>query len=254
MDGSNSKKAQLKALQGEKVVTPNLTLPNSKPKAKPNNQGSSKRKMNYGWLKLIGVFGIIVAGLGLIFVLNTPGSTTPGGGQAGQYPYQVGTPGQGTVAPPILLTSTQGRIFNLASQRGKTVLIFFQEGVMCQPCWDQIKDVEVQFSKFKDLGIDSFVSVTTDNLDQIRQLVTTQRISTPVLSDPNLAVSKSYSATSYGMMGDTRDGHTFIVVGPDGVIRWRADYGGAPKYTMYLPVNNLLADLQLGLTGAIPGK
>ena len=49
------------------------------------------------------------------------------------------------------------------------------------------------------------------------------------------------------MMGTSRDGHTFILVGPDGVIRWRADYGGPPNYTMYLPVDALLADIQQGL-------
>jgi cytochrome c biogenesis protein CcdA len=37
-----------------------------------------------------------------------------------------------------------------------------------------------------------------------------------------------------------------IEVGPDGAIRWRADYGGAPKYTMFLPTTSLLADLKAG--------
>ena len=45
------------------------------------------------------------------------------------------------------------------------------------------------------------------------------------------------------MMDTSADGHTFILVGPDGHIRWRADYGGAPNYTMYVPVDRLLADL-----------
>lgn len=252
MDRNSNRKSQLKTRQSERVIMPELTTPDIKPKANPNRPSPKKRKKKYGWLKLVGVVGLIVAGLGLIFVLNSPGGS--GSAQAGQYPYQVGTPGKGVIAPPIQLASTQGGTFNLAAQRGKTVLLFFQEGVMCQPCWDQIKDVEAQFSKFKNLGIDSFVSVTTDDLNQIRQLVATQRIATPVLSDPNSAVSKNYNTLGYGMMGDTRNGHTFIVVGPDGAIRWRADYGGTPKYTMYLPVDNLLADLQSGLTGAASGK
>jgi peroxiredoxin Q/BCP len=49
------------------------------------------------------------------------------------------------------------------------------------------------------------------------------------------------------MMGNSADGHTFILVGPDGTIRWRADYGGAPNYTMYVPINQLSADMQAGL-------
>ncbi len=38
-------------------------------------------------------------------------------------------------------------------------------------------------------------------------------------------------------MGDTRAGHTFLLVNSAGNIVWGADYGGAPDYTMYLPVN-----------------
>jgi hypothetical protein len=34
-----------------------------------------------------------------------------------------------------------------------------------------------------------------------------------------------------------------VLVGADGVIRWRADYGGAPDYTMYLPPQKMLADM-----------
>jgi peroxiredoxin Q/BCP len=45
------------------------------------------------------------------------------------------------------------------------------------------------------------------------------------------------------MMGDMRDGHSFILVGPDGTIRWRADYGGEPDYTMFLPTAKMLTDL-----------
>lgn len=50
------------------------------------------------------------------------------------------------------------------------------------------------------------------------------------------------------MMGDSRDGHSFVLIGPDGNILWRADYGGAPNYTMYLPVERLLTDLEEGRT------
>jgi hypothetical protein len=48
------------------------------------------------------------------------------------------------------------------------------------------------------------------------------------------------------MMGASRDGHTFILVGPDGKIRWRADYGGPPKYVMFLPTASLLTDIKEG--------
>src|SRR5260370_36737992 len=143
------------------------------------------------------------------------------------------------MAPPIRLPAARGTTVDLADQRGKTVLIYFQEGIMCQPCWDQLRDVEKNFDKFREVGIDTLVSITTDPVDLLKQKVSDERLLMPVLSDTSLAVSRAYTANSYGIMGQDRDGHSFIVVWPDGRIRWRADYAGAPKYTMYLPVPNL---------------
>ena len=196
------------------------------------------------------VVGVAIIALGAIFFLTTlnhQGGPSAGTGQAGQYAFQVGKPGPGEQAPSIVLPSTTGGIFDLASMRGKTVLLYFQEGLTCQPCWDQLKDIQTHISQFRALGIDQVVSITTDPLDALQQKVSDEGLTIPVLSDPRLAVSSTYTANGYGMMGGSRDGHTFIVVGPDGIIKWRADYGGAPNYTMYVPVSNLIADIRAGL-------
>jgi len=80
----------------------------------------------------------------------------------------------------------------------------------------------------------------------MRQILSAdENLTTPVRSDPTIPVSESYDANSYGMMGNMRDGHSFILVGPDGTIRWRADYGGAPDYTMFLPTDKMLADMNV---------
>ncbi len=191
--------------------------------------------------------GIAILALGGIYYLTNTGAPASGNGLAGKYPIAVGSPGSGQEAPPIKLPSTEGGTFDLASARGETVLLYFQEGLMCQPCWDQITDMEARWGEFEELGVDRAVSITSDPLDALKQKVESEGISTPVLSDPDLAVSETYDANSYGMMGGSRNGHTFIVVGPEGEIKWRADYGGPPDYTMYVPVENLLADLRQGL-------
>jgi len=148
------------------------------------------------------------------------------------------------------MTSTDGTTFDLAALKGQSVLLFFQEGVGCQPCWDQIKDIEAHRDQFTALGVDKIVSITTQTPDVLKQKVELEKLSTPVLSDPNLDVSRAYQANQYGMMGTSTDGHSFVLVGKDGIIKWRADYGGAPKYTMQLPVQNLTADMKAGLKGA----
>lgn len=166
---------------------------------------------------------------------------------AGQYRFDVGDPGPGQPAPPIVLPSTAGGNFDLASLKGKTVLFFFQEGLMCQPCWDQMRDIAANREEFAAAGIDEIITITSDSLDLTARKIAQDGIAGPVLADIDLAVSKTYDANSYGMMGDSTNGHSFIVVGSDGIIRWRADYGGAPDYTMYVPIPSLLADLNAGL-------
>lgn len=211
-------------------------------------QTLARRRRRRIVLIILAVIGVAILSLGVIFFQNN-NNNGAGNGQASQYPFQVGNPGPGAQAPATMLPATDGSTFDLASQKGKTVLLYFQEGLTCQPCWDQIKDIQSNMSQFRGLGIDRIVSITTDPLDQIKQKVSDQGISIPVLSDPRLAVSQAYSANSYGMMGNSRDGHTFVLVGPDGHIKWRADYGGSPNYTMYVPVPNLLADLKTGIQG-----
>jgi len=205
---------------------------------------SQRRRVILLLLALIG--GAIIV-LGVIFFRSTGTGTSTSNSLAGQYAFQVGNPGPGAQAPEIALPATDGSTFDLAAHHGKTVLLYFQEGLTCQPCWDQLKDIQTHLDQFHALGITSVVSITTDPLAQLKQKVTDEGLSVPVLSDPSLAVSRAYMANSYGMMGDSRDGHTFVLVGPDGRITWRADYGGAPNYTMDVPIPNLLADIQTGI-------
>lgn len=224
----------------------------------PPKQGKPRRKKSYRKNSRLGIglkvavfIGMAVIVLGTIYFLNNGRSrSTASTGQASNYSFAVGNPGPGEQAPPIELQSTDGSTFDLAAMRGKTVLLFFQEGLACQPCWDQMKDMESNIGQFQALGIDKIVSITTDPLDALKQKVADESISTPVLSDPSFMVSQAYNANKYGMMDGTSDGHSFIIVGPDGRIRWRADYGGSPNYTMYVPIPSLIADIKEGLNGS----
>ncbi|EGX61038.1 MULTISPECIES: peroxiredoxin [Streptomyces] len=179
----------------------------------------------------------VVAGLYAVFNKSEQPSATG---------YEVGSPGIGQTAPGFSLASSGGGNASLAALKGKTVLLYFQEGLTCQPCWDQIRDLEKSSAKVKDAGIDQIVSVTTDPANLVARKVKDEALKTPVLSDPDLKVSKAYQTNEYGMMGTSRNGHSFVLVGPDGTIQWRADYGGAPKYTMYVKVDKILADLEAG--------
>ena len=215
------------------------------PRRRPGNaRHPQPTKSGSSTLWTIAIVGFVIVVLGAVYLADRPGSSA-----GGDYRFDVGDPGPGLAAPDISLPSTAGGTFDLGSMRGQTVLLYFQEGLTCQPCWNQLVDIQQDFDRFQALGIDQVVSITTDPIDQIQQKVIDEGISAPVLSDPDLTVSSAYSANSYGMMGNSRDGHTFVLVGPDGKILWRADYGGSPDFTMYLPVDALVADIQEGIGG-----
>ena len=221
----------------------------------------SRRKRNWGI-----ALGVLVVLLSLDWAAHAAGFIRPGNEMGGstamdmntpkgaslgsaQYPYAVGDPGVGAQAPAIKLKSTAGGTFDLgAAESQGDVLIYFQEGLSCQPCWDQIVAIQQNQSAFEALGITTIVSVTTDPYGQLQQKASDEQLTIPVLADENGSVSDTYQALRYGRsdMGVT-PGDTFILVGKDGKIKWRADYGGPPKHTMQLPVDQLLADLKAGV-------
>jgi peroxiredoxin len=195
-----------------------------------------------GWIiaaAVVVVFALVV--LYLVYQNSQGKHDTTAGGSG--FTHVAGEPGAGTAAPAFTLTSGTGAQVSLTDFRGRNVLLYFQEGLSCQPCWDQIKDLERSKAALRAAGVDAVVSITTDPANLIGQKAADEKLTTPVLSDPSMQVSRAYDANSYGMMGDMRDGHSFILVGPDGTIRWRADYGGKPDYTMFLPTAKMLTDL-----------
>lgn len=196
------------------------------------------------WIVFVVVLAVVaVVALFLIYrgsENEQTGATTSGGSG---FNHVAGKPGAGAAAPAFTLTSGRGGQVSLADFNGKSVLLYFQEGLSCQPCWDQITDLEQNQQALENAGVDAVVSITTDPAELIGQKMADEKLSTPVLSDPDLTVSEAYSANQYGMMGEMRDGHSFLLVGPDGRIQWRADYGGAPDYTMFLSTKKMLADL-----------
>jgi peroxiredoxin len=202
-------------------------------------QGSGRR----GWIIATAIGAVLAVVVLYLVYQNAQGKHGGAAGGGGGFKHVAGQPAAGIAAPPFHLTAGAGGQVSLTDFRGKNVLLYFQEGLSCQPCWDQIKDLEQNHAALTAAGVDAVVSITTDPANLIGQKATDEKLTTPVLSDPDLAVSRAYNANQYGMMGDMRDGHTFILVGPDGTIRWRADYGGKPDYTMFLPTAKMLADL-----------
>lgn len=186
-----------------------------------------------------------VAAVAVLFGVYTASTGDGGRAAAGSVAYDVGSPSSGP-APDLVLPTTDSGTFDLAAYRGRSVLLYFQEGLMCQACWTQLKDLEAAQGDLQALGVDQLLTVTTDPVQLLARKVRDDGYTTRVASDADTAVSKRYGTLGLGMMGASMNGHSFVLVGPDGSITWRADYGGAPDYTMYVPMKQLLADLRAG--------
>jgi peroxiredoxin Q/BCP len=153
----------------------------------------------------------------------------------------------GAVAPDFTLPDVNGRTFTLSSYRGRAnVLLFFNEGLSCAPCLNQMTDLDQMNTQFTKLDI-VVVSITGDS---INLLVSWAHSSGPqygkVLSDQNLGVSKAYDmlGPDKSMMPGTAPGHTFILVDKSGVIKWRQDYGPS---VMYVPNDQIILAVRTAL-------
>ncbi|HEY3292136.1 MAG TPA: peroxiredoxin family protein [Candidatus Nanopelagicaceae bacterium] len=204
-------------------------------------QKSRDLKRNVAGVMILGVIILVAA---VAYSNSSKNSTSKP--DSSRFPYAVAKPASGTIAPDFSLPSTKGGTVKLSDYKGKAVLLFFHEGIGCQPCWDQIRDLERNQSQLKSAGVDQLLTITSGPTRLIRQKMADDGLNAVALGDTNLEISKLYNANQFGMMGGSRDGHTFILIGSDGKIDWRADYGGPPKYTMYVPIAQLLQDMKSG--------
>lgn len=152
----------------------------------------------------------------------------------------------GEKAPEFALAAVNGSSFNLSNNLGKSdVLLFFNEGLTCSPCLQQMVDMDRNYLAFSAMGI-TVVSITTNSMSDMRAWAQNSGITRMmVLPDQSLQVDKEYTTLFAGSMhAGSAPGHTFILVGKDGNVLWRKDYG---SYTMYVPMNELIASVKSAL-------
>ncbi len=130
------------------------TTKNRGPKAHPA-RGTNRRWLL--WILAAAALVVILVALYAIFSgSNAPKNTGTGTN------YGVGQPGPGQAAPAFTLEDTNGKQVSLGDFKGKNVLLYFQEGLTCQPCWDQLSSLEKDSAKVKAAGVDAVLSITTD--------------------------------------------------------------------------------------------
>ena len=198
----------------------------------------SLRKQGHGTRNAIVVIAILAAATVSVAYLVTVGT------EGNSVMLEVGQE-----APQFELASVvNGTTFNLANYANRSdVLLFFNEGLSCSPCLQQMVDIDSEYSAFRQMGIE-VVTITTDSPSSLGAWAHNNGVSDMmVLSDSSLQVDQSYTTTGANvgsMHPGMAPGHTFILVGKDGKILWREDYGTT---TMYVPMDQLTAAVKSAL-------
>ncbi len=132
----------------------------------------------------------------------------------------------GKKAPDFILSSSNGSEISLSSLKGKKVVLFFNEGLMCYPaCWNQI----VELSKDKRLAsqdiavLSIVVDASADWKNAISQMPDLAK--STVLFDATKSVSQNYGilALPSSMHRGTMPGHSYVVIDKEGIVRYVFD-------------------------------
>ncbi|OGE25280.1 hypothetical protein A3C26_04010 [Candidatus Daviesbacteria bacterium RIFCSPHIGHO2_02_FULL_39_12] len=146
----------------------------------------------------------------------------------------------GKAAPNFSLESYDGKKFSLSELKGKNVLLFFNEGLMCYPaCWNQI----AAFGKDKELAGKAVVlNITVDPKNNWKQAVDKmpELAQATVLLDSAREVSQKYGVLTLpsSMHKGQFPGHSYVLIDKDGVVRFIQD-----DVAMAVRNNELLVEL-----------
>lgn len=132
----------------------------------------------------------------------------------------------GKQAPDFTLYSYDDKKVTLSELKGKKVVLFFTEGVMCYPsCWNQIAAFGKDEAFKKEDTMVLAIVVDTKNewkraIDKMPELA-----SATILHDTSKNISKEYGVLSLpsSMHKGQFPGHTYLILDRDGVVRYVLD-------------------------------
>ena len=132
----------------------------------------------------------------------------------------------GKPAPDFSLQDQNGKLFKLSDMKGKKVVLFFNEGIMCYPaCWNQMASLGAD-SKLNSEQVVS-ASIVNDQADQWTQALKKmpELGKGTILLDTDKKVSQRYGMLSLpsSMHRGSMPGHTYLVIDGNGIVRYTLD-------------------------------
>ncbi len=132
----------------------------------------------------------------------------------------------GKTAPDFTLPTYDGKTITLRELRGKNVILFFNEGLMCYPaCWNQVAAF-AKDTRFKDKNT-VVLSITVDSKDKWQEAVAkmSDLSGATVLLDTDKKVSSTYGVLTLpsSMHRGQFPGHSYVLIDKNGVVRIAQD-------------------------------
>ena len=131
----------------------------------------------------------------------------------------------GQPAPDFTLETYDGKKIALSELRGKNVILFFNEGLMCYPaCWNQI----AAFGKDTSLGKKAVIlNITADPQKDWKQAIDKmpELASATVLFDSSRQVSQKYGVLTLpsSMHKGQFPGHSYVIIDKEGMVKFVRD-------------------------------
>jgi len=183
---------------------------------------------------IIATAAIIAFIAGGFYLIGRGGSGSPTGNAAGVDSMHSGAALSlgsfndliGKPVPTFSLRDRNGAEYSAENLKGKNIILFFNEGLMCYPaCWNQIVALATD-PRFNDSDVAAFSVVTDQPSDwqsAIRKMPDLGKAT--ILFDNSKSVSQAFgmltvpSSMHYG----SYPGHSFVLVDKQGVVRFIFD-------------------------------
>lgn len=124
--------------------------------------------------------------------------------------------------PDFALADRNGKSYSLNELRGKNIILFFNEGLMCYPaCWNQIVSL-ARDDRFKSDDIVT-LSVVVDSPEDWQAAIKKmpELAEATIVFDKDMTISKRFNmlTTASSMHYGSFPGHTYVLIDKEGVIK-----------------------------------
>lgn len=175
---------------------------------------------------------VIVAAIGLLIWSGSKNKTSAPAVDQHGHPVAIDTSVTllnkliGKPSPDFALADKDGKIYSLNELRGKNIILFINEGLMCYPaCWNQIVALakDEQFKNADTVVLSVVVDPPGEWQKAVKQMP--ELAEATVVFDKDAVLSKQLgvlttaSSMHYGLF----PGHTYVMIDKEGIIRYVFD-------------------------------